>query len=98
MCKAFDGDIPLVERYFAKEAPTADDIRAKVRQGLNELAKQKCKSIGFHCSVALEGSYVVGARVAYETTKDWARRNDKKLKRIVIVDIYGDYSKVLNKQ
>lgn len=97
ICKTYDGTVPLVERYFAKEAPTADDVRAKVRQVLSELAKQKCKSIGFHCSVALEGSYVEGARVALDTIKDWAHRNDKKLKRIVIVDIYGDYSKALNR-
>lgn len=96
MCKAYDGNIPLVKRYFAKEAPTADDIRSKVQESLNELLERKCKKIGFHCSVALDGSYVEGAKVVYDTIKVWAKRNDKKLEHIIIVDIYGDYSKVVN--
>ena len=98
MCKAFEGNIPLVERYFAKETPTADDIRIKVYQSLNELLEQKCKKIGFHCSVSLDGSYIEGAKVAYDSVKSWAKHHDKKLEQIVIVDIYGDYSKVMNSQ
>lgn len=40
--------------------------------------------------------YPEGAKVAYETIQQWAKRNDKFLSLIVVVDIYGDYSKVIN--
>ncbi len=96
MCKAFDGGIPLVERYFAKENPTLDDIRSKVYQSLNVLLEQNCKKIGFHCSVSLDGSYVEGARVVFDAVRAWVKRYNKKVKHLVIVDIYGDFSKVMN--
>jgi hypothetical protein len=94
--KAFNGKIPLIKRYFVKKSPTEDDIRIKVQQALNELLEKKCKSIGFHCSVALDGSYIEGAKVVVDTVRNWSKRNDKKLEQIVIVDIYGDFSKVIN--
>ena len=96
MCKAFNGTIPLVERYFAKENPTADDIRSKVNQTLNALLEQNCRNIGFHCSVSLDGSYVEGARVVFDAVLAWVKRHDKKIKHLVIVDIYGDFSKVMS--
>ena len=95
-CKEYKGDIPLIERYFLKEDLTIDDIKRKVTQSLNDLQKNNCKRIGFHCSACLKGSYVEGARVTFVTIKAWAERNRRRFDQIVIVDSYGDYSKVLN--
>ncbi len=96
MCKTFDGAIPLVECTFAKKYPTADDIRSKVCMSLNKIIALGCKRIGFHCSVALDGSYIEGAREAYYAVQNWAKRYDRRLERIIIVDIFGDYSKAMN--
>ena len=96
-CHNYQGAVPLVERYFDKKDLTAEDIHIKVLRGLNVLTTQKCKRIGIHCSASLNGSYVAGAEVAFTTIKKWVERNSKKLDWIVIVDIYGDYSKVLNR-
>ena len=93
-CKDFERSVPMVERYFAKEILTADDIRVKVRENLNALRNEGCRRIGFHCSASLDGSYQDGARVVIDTIREWASRNAKKFDWIVLVDIYGDYSKV----
>ena len=61
---------------------------------MNVLKKEGCRRIGFHCSASINGSYEDGARVVIETVKEWASRNIKKVEWIVLVDIYGDYSKV----
>ena len=95
-CHDYQGTVPLVERYFDKEDLTIENIHNKVLKSLKVLIDMKCKYIGFHCSASVNGSYVKGAACAYETIVSWAKRNDKKFKQIVIVDIYGDYAKVLN--
>lgn len=94
-CKKYHGSVPLVERYFVKDVLTPEDIQAKVWNVLNALLKSKKKRIGFHCSAAIDGSYVKGAKVAFDAVQSWAIRNNKKFESIVIVDIYGDYSKAL---
>jgi len=63
---------------------------------MKKLRDQKCKRIGFHCSISIDDSAISGAAVAYDTIKLWAKRYDKKFEWIVIVDIYGDYGKVIN--
>lgn len=95
-CRKYNGDIPLVERYFMKEKQTEEEVHEKIIRALKVLKDKKCKRIGFHCSASVDGSYQKGAKVAYETIQKWAQRNDKKIELIVINDIYGDYSKVMN--
>ena len=95
-CRDYKGEVPLVERYFMKENQTETEVHEKIIRALKVLKDKKCKRIGFHCSASIDGSYLKGAKVAYETIQQWAKRNDKKFDLIVINDIYGDYSKVLN--
>ncbi len=95
-CHNYKGNIPLVERYFMKENQTEAEVHEKIIRALKVLKDKKCKRIGFHCSASINGSYLEGAKVAYETIQQWATRNDKFLNLMVVVDIYGDYSKVLN--
>lgn len=95
-CHNYKGNMPLVERYFMKENQTEAEVHEKIIRALKVLKDKKCKRIGFHCSASINGSYLEGAKVAYETIQQWAKRNDKFLSLIVVVDIYGDYSKVLN--
>ena len=95
-CHNYQGEVPLVERYFMKENQTAEEVHEKIIRALKVLKDKKCKRIGFHCSASIDGSYQKGARVAYDTIQKWAQRNDKKIELIVINDIYGDYSKILN--
>ncbi len=95
-CRDYKGNVPFVERYFMKENQTEAEVHEKIIRALKVLKDKKCKRIGFHCSASIDGSYLKGAKVAYETIQQWAKRNDKKFDMIVINDIYGDYSKVLN--
>ena len=95
-CHNYKGDVPFVERYFMKENQTEAEVHEKIIRALKVLKDKKCKRIGFHCSASIDGSYLKGAKVAYDTIQQWAKRNDKKIELIVINDIYGDYSKVLN--
>lgn len=95
-CRDYKGEVPLVERYFMKENQTEAEVHEKIIRALKVLKDKKCKRIGFHCSASIDGSYLKGAKVAYETIQQWAKRNDKKIELIVINDIYGDYSKIMN--
>lgn len=90
--------IPLVERYFADDDQTIDTIQKKIWGALNDLRDNKGrmpKRIGFHCSASVDGNYAVGAQVALDAVKSWLERNKKhNIEQIVVVDIYGDYSKI----
>ena len=94
-CRAYKGDVQLVERYFVKECLQADDIRSKVLQSLKVMVDQQYRNIGFHCSAALNGDYVAGAAIVLKAVQSWAQRYHH-LEQIVIVDTYGDYAKALN--
>lgn len=93
-CKAFDGSVPLIHHVFSKDNYSAEYIHNVIFSCMKKMRDQKCKKIGFHCSVSMNGSSIDGAAVAYDTIKLWANRYDKKFDWIVIVDIYGDYNKV----
>ena len=54
----------------------------------------RCRRIGFHCSAMIDDSSESAAKVAYNTICEWAKRNRRKFDWIVIVDIYGDFSKI----
>ena len=95
-CKNYDGAVPLVQHVFKKE-PTQDNLHKVVNQCLKQLCDQKCKNIGFLCSISINGSLTEGAAIVFDTIKSWAKRFDKKFKRIVIVDTYGEYSKVIKR-
>jgi len=96
-CKAYDGSLPLVQHVFSKESYSPEYVHDVIFSCMKKLRDQKCKRIGFHCSITIEGSTIRGAAVALDTIKLWAKRYDKKFEWIVIVDTYGDYSKVINK-
>lgn len=83
----------LLVKVFDEDNPSLDDIQTKVNESLNAIP-QECKFVGFHCSVSINGSYVEGARIVYNAVNDWARNSNKNLKRILIVDIFGDYYKL----
>lgn len=95
-CRNYHGEVPLVERYFMKENQTEENVHKKIIRALKGLKDKGCKRIGFHCSASIDGSYLKGAKVAYDTIQKWTKRNDKKIELMVINDIYGDYSKVMN--
>lgn len=92
-CKRYSGNVPLVTHYFKNDDVSEANIRNSVLTVLKELSKLKVKNIGFHCSVPLYGSYVDGAKAVLGIIQEWAKNNDKQFNQIVLVDIYGDYSK-----
>ena len=92
-CKNYTGSVPLVTHYFKKDDVSEADIKYSLQRVLQELTKKKAKRIGFHCSVPLHGSYVNGAKAVLSIIQEWAKENDNKINQIVLVDIYGDYSK-----
>lgn len=87
--------VPLVQHVFKKE-PTKDNLYKVIYQCLKRLRDQKCKTYGFLCNLPVNGSTIEGARCAYESIVSWAQRYNKKFDRIIIVDTYGDYHKVIN--
>jgi hypothetical protein len=89
--------VPLVQHVFKKE-PTKDNLHKVIYQCLKQLRDQKCKKYGFLSNVPVNGSTIEGARCAYESIMSWALRYNKKFDRIVIVDTYGDYNKVINEK
>ena len=95
-CHNYHGEVPLVERYFMKENQTEEEVHEKIIRALKVLKDKKCKRIGFHCSASIDGLYLKGAKVAYDTIQKWTKRNDRIIELIVINDIYGDYSKIMN--
>lgn len=95
-CKAYDGSLPLVQHVFNKDNYTAEYVHEVIFRCLKKLRDQKCKRIGFHCSVSVDSSATQGAAAAYDTIKLWVKRYDKKVDWIVIVDTYGDYGKVID--
>lgn len=95
MCKEYKGDIPLVVRFFDKDDISVDDIHNKIYSAMLEMKKNKCKTIGFHISAAVDKDYVKGAAVALEELSKWVKRNDKTVKQVVVTDIYGDFGKAL---
>ena len=95
-CHNYKGTIPFVERYFMKGNQTEEEVHEKIIRALKVLKDKKCKRIGFHCSASVDGSYQKGAKVAYDTIQKWVKRNEKKIELIVINDIYGDYSIIMN--
>lgn len=95
-CKSTKVKLKIAQHTFINENQTAETIHASLVKALNELNKHKCKRIGVHCSASINGSSVEAAKVAFDTIKEWVKRNDKKYEWIVIVDTYGDYCKVTN--
>jgi len=95
-CKAYDGSLPLVQHVFCKDSYSPEYVHEVIFRCMKKLRDQKCKRIGFHCSISIDDSAIRGAAVAYDTIKLWAKRYDKKFEWIVIVDIYGDYGKVID--
>ncbi len=85
-----NGAVPLHSRIVGSD----DDIRTIVTNELQTLP-QRTQVVGFHCSALLNGSYEEGARVAFDAVRDWAATR-KQLKKIVIVDMFGDYYKIQN--
>jgi hypothetical protein len=41
------------------------------------------------------GSFIRGARVSLDSVRSWSKTNKKRVKEIIVVDIYGEYSRVL---
>lgn len=80
----------LLVNVFDSNQPTSEDIRAKVLASLDAIP-MNCQFIGFHCSVSVGDSYVEGARITYDAVNEWVSRTNRNLKRVLIVDIFGDY-------
>ena len=96
-CKKHDKEkVPLATHWFKSENTTPDRMRKEIYSCLNKLRDQQCKTIGLQCSLNVDGSTVEGARCTLEIVKAWAQRNNRQFTRIVIVDPYGDYAKVLD--
>ncbi|MDO4190526.1 MAG: hypothetical protein Q4D14_02400 [Bacteroidales bacterium] len=95
-CHAYEGSVPFVQHIFSKDSYTPEYIHDVIFRSLKKLRDQKCKQIGIHCSVAVNGSATEGAAAAYDAIKLWAKRYDKKFEWIVLADTYGEYGKLLD--
>lgn len=95
-CKAYDGSAVLEHRVFKQPSQSTERIHSVVMSALKVMKDNKCKRIGFHCSASVDGSSTRAAEVAMEAVIAWAKRY-KKIEQIVIVDIYGDYGKIMKK-
>ena len=82
--------IPLYVTNIGDKDCSVEEIRAIVSQKLESLPKTM-KTVGFHCSARVGGSYVAGAKAAFEAVLAWADKRQKSLTKIVVVDMFGDY-------
>lgn len=96
-CKNYDKKPPLVQHVF-KNNPSPERLHDVIFRCLKLLRDYRCKTYGILCNVPVNGSTIEGARCAYESIMSWAQRYNKKFDRIVIVDTYGDYNKVINEK
>ena len=96
--KRLKDNIPIAHHAFGKDDYSEEYIHNVIFSALKKMRDSKCKRIGLHCSVKVNGSSMHGAKVAYDTVKLWAERYKKNIEWIVVVDTYGDYSKVLGKE
>lgn len=97
-CKAYDGTLPLVQHVFNNANSSPEYIHDVIFRCLKKIRDKKCKRIGFHSSISIDDSAIRGAAAVYDTIKLWAKRYDKKFEWIVIVDVYGDYGKVIDRR
>ncbi len=95
-CKEYKGTVPLIQHVFNKDHYSETYIHDVVFRCLKKMRDLKCKRIGLHCSVAVNGSTTDGAAAIYEILEVWVKRFVKNLDWIVVVDTYGDYSKIAN--
>ena len=94
-CADYKNDnIELHECIIIEEGISADDVRTAVLNELNKLSNN-IQKVGFHSSISVDGSYSNGAKVAYEAVLNWAESR-RRLSKIVIVDIFGDYCDIQN--
>ena len=94
-CKKHQGDVPLVQHVFSKDDYSEEYLHDAIFRCLKKMRDKKCKQIGIHCSVPINVSTTKGAAVTYEILKLWAKRYEKKFNKIILVDTYGDYCKVV---
>lgn len=85
-----NGEIPLSLTNIGDKDCSAEDVRAMVSMELESLPKTM-KTVGFHCSTRVGGSYAAGAKAAFEAVLAWAETRQKTLSKIVVVDMFGDY-------
>lgn len=95
-CRSYDGSAPLIQHRFVNDEQTETTLRRAVMAALNKAREKKCRKIGFHCSAQIEGSAIKAAAIAFAAVKDWVKLNKSKIDQIIIVDIYGDYSKAMD--
>ena len=94
-CKAYNGARPLAKHIFAKDSQSETSIHDTIIRAMKIMRDNRCRRIGFHCSAMIDDSSESAAKVAYNTICEWAKRNRRKFDWIVIVDIFGDYSKII---
>lgn len=96
--KAIDNMIPVVQHVFSKDDYSEEYIHNVVFHLLKQLRDQKCKCIGIHSSVKIDGSREDGVVATYAAIRKWAARYKKNFNQLVIVDTYGDFGKVIKRQ
>lgn len=95
LCQGYTGVVPLIEHVLPPGSLSIICLKREILQALTTLCDQKCQCISIHCSASVYGSYLKGAEVFLNTIREWARENKKRFKEIILVDIYGEYSKIL---
>ena len=96
--KEYSGEIPLVQHVFNRENQSEALVHNSLVNCLKEMKENNCRKIAIHCSSLISDSPVPGARIAYKTIQEWAKKNTSRFDWIVIIDTYGDYIKVFNQQ
>ncbi len=52
-----------------------EEIKVKVKSAL-DTAPRNTQTIGFHCSISIDESYIEGARAAYDAVLEWAENTN----------------------
>lgn len=94
-CRELGSTLPIASHQFVDDNQSETSLHRVVMQCLKIMADKKCKTIGLYCTATINGSRITAAQVALDAIKAWAKRHDKRLKGIVIVDAYGDFLKAI---
>lgn len=94
-CKQYKDEVPLIERVLPTGILSKVTLQRVINQSLADITQLKCQRIAIHCSASIGGSFIKGAKIALDTVRAWSQSHRRRFREIVMVDIYGEYSRVL---
>ncbi len=94
-CEFYRGIVPLHEYILSRDQLSISGVQSVINQALYGAIEHRYQRIAIHCSASIGGSFIKGAKIALDTVRAWSQSHRRRFREIVMVDIYGEYSRVL---